>query len=52
MEESWALNTFQEWIPALQAIWIDPYFRGAITGLGLVNIYIACSELFRLFRRV
>ncbi len=51
MEESWALNTFQEWIPPLQAIWINPYFRGAITGLGLVNIYIACRELVRLFRR-
>ncbi len=51
MEESWSLNLFQEWIPGLQAIWIDPFFRGAITGLGLVNIYIACRELVRLFRR-
>ncbi len=51
MEESWSLNTFQEALPALQSIWIDPYFRGAITGLGLVNIYIACSEVLRLLRR-
>lgn len=51
MEETWSLNTFQELVPALQAVWIDPYFRGAITGLGLVNIYIACHEIFRLLRR-
>jgi hypothetical protein len=52
MEESWNLNAIQQLAPALQRIWIDPYFRGAITGLGLVNIYIACQEVFRLFRRV
>lgn len=51
MDESWSLNTIQELAPMLQTIWIDPYFRGAITGLGLVNIYIACREVFRLFRR-
>ena len=52
MDDTWSLNTFQELLPVLQTIWIDPYFRGAITGLGLVNIYIACSEVFRLFRKV
>jgi hypothetical protein len=51
MDETWSLNTSQEILPALQPIWIDPYFRGAITGLGLVNIYIACAEVLRLFRR-
>jgi len=50
MDETWALNSIQELVPALQNIWIDPYFRGAFTGLGLVNIYIACREMFRLFR--
>jgi uncharacterized BrkB/YihY/UPF0761 family membrane protein len=51
MEETWSLNTFQELSPVLQTIWIDPYFRGAITGLGLVNVYIALHEVVRLFRR-
>jgi hypothetical protein len=51
MDETWSLNTFQEMLPALQNVWIDPYFRGAITGLGLVNIYIASNEMVRLFRR-
>lgn len=47
----WSLNFFSGWLPALENIWDDPYFRGAITGLGLVNIYLACSEVVRLFRR-
>ncbi|MCU1337074.1 MAG: hypothetical protein JWO19_2655 [Bryobacterales bacterium] len=47
----WSLNYFSGWIPALENVWDDPYFRGAITGLGLVNIYVACAEVFRLFRR-
>jgi hypothetical protein len=31
-------------------IWRDPYFRGAISGLGLLNIYISLLEMFRLRR--
>jgi len=47
----WSLNFFSAWIPALENIWDERYFRGAITGLGLVNIYVACAEVLRLFRR-
>ena len=47
----WSLNYFPGWIPGLENIWDDPYFRGAVTGLGLVNIYLACAEVLRLFRR-
>jgi len=47
----WSSNFFSAWIPALENIWDEPYFRGAITGLGLVNIYVACVEVWRLFRR-
>ena len=47
----WSLNYFSEWFPALENIWDEPYFRGAITGLGLVNIYVACAEVLHLFRR-
>jgi len=49
--EIWSTNYFSGWLPALEHIWEDPYFRGAITGLGLVNIYVACAEVLRLFRR-
>ena len=47
----WSLNYFSGWLPALQNIWDDPYFRGAVTGIGLVNIYVACAEVLRIFRR-
>jgi hypothetical protein len=47
----WSLNYFSGWFPALENVWDEPYFRGAITGLGLVNIYVACAEVLRLFRR-
>ena len=41
------LGTFSErW----SKIWTDPYFRGAVSGLGLVNIYISLLEMFRLRR--
>ena len=31
-------------------LWISPYFRGAVSGLGVINIYIAVLEIFRLRR--
>ena len=33
-----------------QSVWVSPYFRGAISGIGLVNIYISFVEVFRLRR--
>ena len=47
----WSLNYFSGWLPALENLWDDLYFRGAITGLGLVNIHVASAEVLRLFRR-
>jgi hypothetical protein len=47
----WSLNYFSGWLPALENVWDEPYFRGAITGLGLVNVYVACAEVLRLVRR-
>jgi len=49
--EYWNLNYFQSVKPALQDLWYQPSFRGAITGLGFVNIYIACLQLVYSFRR-
>lgn len=34
----------------LRPIWNDPYFRGAVSGVGLLNIYISFVEVFRLRR--
>jgi hypothetical protein len=34
----------------LHSVWANSYFRGAISGLGVVNIYIALAELANLLR--
>jgi hypothetical protein len=51
MGDAWDLNYFQSLGPVLQNVWDEPYFRGAISGLGLLNIYIAMLQIARLFRR-
>lgn len=47
----WELNnvaTYSEW---LQDVWGNPFFKGALSGLGLVNIYISLSEIVRMVSR-
>ncbi len=41
----WQRNYFVEWSPALEALLTSNYVRGAITGLGLVNVGAALVEL-------
>ncbi len=54
--EAWTGNYFS-WIGPLtfqrhwHAIWISGYVRGAVTGLGLLNIWIAVAEALRMTRR-
>ncbi len=49
--DSWSLNYIQGLAPAVEAAWNDPYLRGAVTGLGFLNVYLACVEVILLFRR-
>jgi hypothetical protein len=49
--DKWDFNYFQVVIPALQDLWYEPSFRGAVTGLGLVNVYIACVQFVYFLRR-
>jgi uncharacterized protein YjbI with pentapeptide repeats len=51
MGDAWDLNYIQSMGPVLQNIWDEPYFRGAVSGLGFLNIYIAMLQIARLFRR-
>ncbi|MGH9632232.1 MAG: hypothetical protein ACRD7E_28345, partial [Bryobacteraceae bacterium] len=44
----WHLNYFSSLPPWSRQTWNSPYFRGAISGLGIVNIYISLLEVFRL----
>ncbi len=46
----WPNNYFATMVPEWRRFWVNPYVRGAISGLGLVNVFIALSEVFRLRR--
>ena len=45
----WERNYFVEGSAALAKIFTSNYTRGAITGLGLVNVWAALAELADLF---
>jgi hypothetical protein len=46
----WNLNYLQDLIPGLQSYWDEPSLRGAVMGLGLVNLYVACWQTVQLLR--
>ena len=46
----WDNNSIATLTPWLAYFWDNPYFRGALSGLGVVNIYISLAEVFRLRR--
>jgi len=46
----WETNSIASMAPWVRGFWASPYFRGALSGLGLINIYISLSEVFRLRR--
>jgi hypothetical protein len=48
----WSSNYFSGLFPQMEVWWDNMYFRGAISGLGLANLYISFIELFRLERFV
>ena len=48
--EYWAGNYFAAFVPEWHRYWDNMYVRGAISGLGVVNLYISFVEIFRLRR--
>jgi len=44
---SWDVSWFPLQSAGIRTVWINPYFRGALSGLGLVNLYIGFAELAR-----
>jgi hypothetical protein len=46
----WETNYFSQLVPAWHVFWYNSYFRGAVSGLGVLNLYIALVEIFRLRR--
>lgn len=45
----WERNYFVEWSPVLTSALTSNYTRGAVTGLGLLNVWAALSELGEMF---
>lgn len=43
----WERNYFLDLHPWLRPLLLDPAVRGAVAGLGLANVYVGLSELFR-----
>ena len=48
--EYWEANYFAAFVPEWHRYWDNMYVRGAISGLGVVNLYVAFVEIFRLRR--
>lgn len=46
----WDNNRLTTYSTLLEEVWGNPYFRGALSGLGLANIYISFLEILRLIR--
>ena len=44
--DGWTQSGVQDWFGGIDDFWSNPYFRGALSGLGLLNIYISLMELF------
>jgi len=48
--ECWETNYCASYIPDCHQYWGNIYVRGAISGVGVVNLYISFGEMFRLRR--
>ena len=46
----WDNNFFVSLFPEWNRFWLNSYVRGAVSGLGLVNLWIALTEAVRLTR--
>lgn len=48
--DAWGRNAIPSMNPDLIELWESNYFRGGLSGLGLVNIWISFQEMLRLLR--
>ncbi len=46
----WDTNYFFSITPELSGVWLSTYLRGAVSGIGLVNLWIGLGEAWRLRR--
>ncbi len=50
LSEYWDHNFFSTFVPEWHRFWDSSYVRGAVSGLGVVNLYISFIEILRLRR--
>ena len=48
--DAWVQNYVVIHAPWLRGFWVNPYLRGAVSGLGVLNIFISFGEAFRMRR--
>ena len=48
----WGDNFFSNLFPQMETLWDNMYVRGAVSGLGVANLWISFAEIFRLKRFV
>jgi hypothetical protein len=46
----WTTNYFATFLPQYFWVWDNAYLKGAVSGLGVVNLFIGVSEILRLRR--
>lgn len=49
--QQWDTSSLTSLLPWLRPYWSNSFFRGALSGVGVLNIYISMGELARLRRR-
>ncbi len=42
----WDRNVLLQYFPALRPVMLSNYFRGALSGLGLLNIWVGLSDIW------
>ncbi len=42
----WPVNYFVSLLPGSERWWLDPHVRGAVSGVGVVNLYLSLLEAF------
>jgi len=47
---NWEMSYIPVHSPRFSDLWMSPYFRGMLSGLGLLNVYVALAETGKLFR--
>lgn len=48
----WEMNWIPVHSPKMSDFWMNRFFRGAVSGLGLLNVYVAFGELFKQLKSI